>query len=321
MKIKVLAILTVTAMCVSLCSCGGQIETNSRGKDVELGASPSSEPATSSASETVTQFGSGTGTTVKKADGESDQTTVVKQTTTTRALEVLHRGNSTWKEIPINEGALVSTAIFRDFDLRDTITTADYVFSGTIISRKEYVISWVDKYGELHGSIKKAILEVKINHTYHGKSPVKGNIIKVLYPDSLSIAYKGVALAKDQGEYVFVTWVLDENYVKLREKESPLDGTEVEKYADVYMGTPRYTLLPIEKGNVLAYKGYFDWNKDIMSKAKPSVKTDKISYGQSDPLFVALDKKDFDTAFVQLFENPQILPTASTLSTTTSQVQ
>ena len=52
MKIKVLAILTVTAMCVSLCSCGGQIETNSRGKDVELGASPSSEPATSSASET-----------------------------------------------------------------------------------------------------------------------------------------------------------------------------------------------------------------------------------------------------------------------------
>ena len=54
MKIKVLAILTVTAMCVSLCSCGGQIETNSRGKDVELGASPSSEPATSSASETVT---------------------------------------------------------------------------------------------------------------------------------------------------------------------------------------------------------------------------------------------------------------------------
>ena len=142
MKIKVLAILTVTAMCVSLCSCGGQIETNSRGKDVELGASPSSEPATSSASETVTQLGSGTGTTVKKVDGESDQTTVVKQTTTTRALEVLHRGNSTWKEIPISEKTSWARGMESVFDLQETIAKADCVFSGTVLTRKEYEVTW-----------------------------------------------------------------------------------------------------------------------------------------------------------------------------------
>lgn len=204
-------------------------------------------------------------------------------------------------------------ATFFAFDLRETITNADYVFSGTVVSRKEYEVSWTDKEGKPWGPYKRSIVEVEVDHAYYGQSPVKGDVVKVFYPYSLSTVYENSVLIKDQGKYVFVTRTLDEEFVKLRDKESPLDGSEEEKYADVYINSPIFSSLPIEKGNVIAYDEYFDWNENIMKKAKSNIETDKISYGQTGPWFVVLDKKDFDSAFLQLFKNPQSLPTAKNM--------
>ena len=310
----------VTALFLSLCGCGGgSVDPDRHGSGGEIGASPSTGIDPSS-SKTIDQPGSGTGeasqqtkTTSSQTEGVSSQTTAATGTTgtTTRALEVLKRGNSTWKEIPIQEGAFRSTASFLGFDLREVITNADYVFSGKVISRKEYEVSWTDKDGKQWGPYEKSIVEVEIKHDYYGQSPVEGNIIKVYYPYSLSTAYRNSVLIREQGEYVFVTRALDEKFVERKKKEAPLDGAEEEKYADVYIENPRNRLFPIEKENVLVYRDYFNWNDDVMKKVKPDVETDKISYGKADPWFLVLSKQDFDSAFSLLFENPEALPTAA----------
>lgn len=312
MKIKMVSLLAVAALFLSLCACGGgEVETNRHEVSGEIGASPSTDTDPSS-SKTVNQPASGTGTTSGETETTSRQTTTTTQTgTTTRALEVLQRGNSTWKEVPIQEGARRVLATFFAFDLQETITNADYVFSGKVVSRKEYEVSWTDKDGKLWGPYKNSIIEVEVSHNYYGQSPVNGNIIKVLYPYSLSAVYENSVLIKEQGEYVFVTQALDEKFVERKKKDAPLDGSEEEKYADVYINNPIFSSLPIEKGNVIAYDEYFNWNKDIMKKVKPDMETDKISSGETKGRYIVLDKGDFDRAFNQFFENPQTLPTSA----------
>lgn len=305
------SLLAVAALFLSLCACGGgEVETNRHEVSGEIGASPSTDTDLSS-SKTVNQPASGTGTTSGETETTSRQTTTTTQTgTTTRALEVLQRGNSTWKEVPIKEGVYSASNTFSIFDLKKTITNADYVFSGTVVSRKEYEVFWTDKEGKSWGPYSSSIIEVKVDHEYYGKSPVKGNIIKIHYANSLSIVFEKSVRIDDQGEYVFVTRALDDKYVERRKKETPDDGSEPEKYADVYIPSPYYSLLPIDKGTVFMYHQYFSWNNDVMKKVKSNVETDKISSGAiKNGMFIALDKEDFDDAFNQLFENPEALPT------------
>ena len=257
-------------------------------------------------------MGSGTGTTVKKVDGESDQTTVVKQTTTTRALEVLHRGNSTWKEIPISEKTSWARGMESVFDLQETIAKADCVFSGTVLTRKEYEVTWKDKNGREWGPYESTIIEVQINHTYYERDSVKNargsNVIKIYYPFSSSMIFEDSVLIKDQGEYIFITQALDDEYVKRRQKEAPDDGSEPEKYADVFLTGPYYPVMPVENGKVIAYKGFFSWNEAIMKKANDSFETDKLLPKTIEKkMYIALERKTFDTSFTQLFNNPQLL--------------
>lgn len=308
------SLLAVAALFLSLCACGGgEVETNRHEVSGEIGASPSTDTDLSS-SKTVNQPASGTGTTSGETEITSRQTTTTTQTgTTTRALEVLQRGNSTWKEVPIKEGAYLVSGAFSIFDLKKTITNADYVFSGTVMSRKEYEVFWTDKEGKSWGPYSSSIIEVKVDHDYYGQSPVKGTIIKIHYANSLSTVFENSVQIKDEGEYVFVTRALDDQYVERRKKETPDDGSEPEKYADVYIPSPYYSLLPIDKGTVFMYHQYFSWDNDIMKKVKSNVETDKISSEAiENGLYIALGKEDFDDAFNQLFENLEALPTANT---------
>ena len=115
---------------------------------------------------------------------------------------------STWKEFSIKDGASYAYSNINNFDLKKTITDADYVFSGTVVSRKEYQVEWIDD-SETWGPFPNSVIEVRVNKEYNEKSPVNGDIVKVYYPYSLSTVFGGSFLIKDDGEYVFVTRALD----------------------------------------------------------------------------------------------------------------
>lgn len=312
MKRRMASLLAVAALFLSLCGCGGVADPDRHGSGGEIGASPSTGIDPSS-SKTIHQPGSGTGRASGQTGTTASQTAATRTGTTTRALEVLRRGNSTWKEVPIQEGKFGSTASFLGFDLRETITNSDYVFSGKVLSRKEYEVSWTSEKGNLWGPYKSSIIEVEVTQEYYGQSPVEGNTIKIYYPDSLSVEFEDVVWMKDQGEYVFITQALDEEFVQRRNKESSDDGSRPEKYADVYIGR-YYNTAVIDNGTVFTHRGYFDWNKDIMKKVKPNAKTDKIPARLIERgAYIALDKQDFDEAFNQILENPETLPTVETI--------
>ncbi len=316
MKRRMASLLAASALLLSLCGCGGGVVDPDRyGSGGEIGASPSTGIDPSS-SKTVDQPGSGTGRASGKTGTTTSQTAATRTGTTTRALEVLRRGNNIWKEVPINDtkgeyGIIKSCAPI--LDPQRIITNADYIFSGTVTSRKEYEIFWTDKDGKQRGPYEGAIIEVKVNHDYYGQSPVEGNTIKIYYPDSLSAEFEDVVWIKDQGEYVFITQALDEEFVQRRDKESSDNGSRPEKYADVYIGR-YYNTAVIDNGTVFTHRGYFDWNKDIMKKVKPNAKTDKIPARLTERgAYIALDKQDFDKAFNQILENPETLPTVKNI--------
>jgi len=189
-----------------------------------------------------------------------------------------------------------------------------YVFSGKIISRKEFEFSWTDDQGEEWGPFPRAVLEVEITKEYHGGSPVKGNIIRVLYPYSLSDLFDDSVRIKDNSEYVFANcWVLDDKYTDYVKKYAPEDKFESEKYADVITGDSWNSLFPIDDGMVMAYHEFFDHDKEAKKQILPSdsISTDKLTSSDSlkSGYFTAMRKADFEEAFLRLFENPDKLPT------------
>lgn len=305
MNARIVSLFTVAALCLSLCACGGQ-----PGTDVELGASRMTETATLPVSKAATLSTNNVGATTAPSKKPVHHTT--QSVVSTRAMERLHRGNSTWQEVPIEDMKYISLWCFWTFDLQKVITSADYVFSGTILSRKEYEVSLPDKKGESNGPYSRSILEVEIHHTYHGKPPVKGNIIRVCYTHSVSEQIGSALSIDDNGEYVFVTYALNDKYAKEMKKKFPDGYAEEELYADVAFSTPFYDLFAIEDGKVISYAGYFDWDKNVMKKATYPVTSNKIEHGRNGGPYIALSKKDFDTAFANLFKNPETLPTAST---------
>ncbi len=231
---------------------------------------------------------------------------------------MLSQGASVWKEVSINDEMYVASASLENFDLKETITESDYVFSGTVVNREEYEVEWVDDNGEQWGPFPSSVIEVKINKEYYGTSPVKDDIIRVYYPYSFSVAFKGSFLIKDNSEYVFVTRALDEKFVEQREKENPDDKFEQEKYADVYISNAYYSLLPVDNEMVFMNHDYFGWNEDVMKKTESSeyAQTDKVTSSEviENGWVIALNENDFDNSFSELFENQEELPDAIDLS-------
>ena len=100
-------------------------------------------------------------------------------------------GKTSWKEVPIHEGEYRANALLVEFDLRKIMQSADYIFCGTVINRREFEVEWEDENGERRGPFPSSVLEVKINKEYCGKSPIYGDKILVYYPQSLSTVYEG----------------------------------------------------------------------------------------------------------------------------------
>ncbi|MGI6264717.1 MAG: hypothetical protein ACOYJY_04530 [Acutalibacteraceae bacterium] len=262
---------------------------------------PSLATVASNTSLTVTPSKTTTTATNSTTTARASKTT--RQTTaTTRPLEVLKHGDVMWEELPFQK----SKTGFWDqtdtwFDLRREITHAEYVFSGKVISCREYVSSRSQKYETVPDWEKKVIIEVKIDQVYHGNPPGKGGIIKIYYEGQIRSPLAHSAVILEQKDYVFVTQSLGYYAEKY---------PEVAAFTDVYLDTYyKFSVFPIENGDVLAYTGYFDWNSELMKKVKPQRKTDLIAHGTTGG-YAVMAEKDFEEAFLSLFKNPETLPTA-----------
>lgn len=225
---------------------------------------------------------------------------------------------SVWKKTEIKNKAYIANASMEKFDLKQTITESDYVFSGTVINREEFEVEWTDENGEEWGPFPSSIIEVKVNKEYYGTSPVKGNVIKVYYTYSFSTIFKDSFLIEDNNDYVFITRALDEEFVKQKENNNPEDKFEQEKYADVYISNTYSNLMAIENDTVYIYNEFFSENKDVMNKtiAKELAITDKVvSYDTiENEWFIALNLTDFNKAFSDLFKSQEELTTTNDFS-------
>lgn len=206
--------------------------------------------------------------------------------------------STVWQEVPINEGAYDVFATYSDFSLDKTFIDADYIFSGTIVDRTEYKVSWSDDNGEVFGPYPSSVIEVKIENDYYGKIPVEDDIIKVYYPNSLSANIDCSFQLKEGYEYIFITQAFDEEFIA---KKAPEDKFEQEKHADVFIPNARSNVISISEEGVVAYKQYFvdgiENSNKFSSKKLYSfndVVTDDIVESNE---FLMLDKRNFDTLF------------------------
>ena len=143
---------------------------------------------------------------------------------------------------------------------------------------------------------------------------MKGKVIRVLYPYSLSDLYANSVSIKENSEYVFANcWVLDEKYTEYGKKHVTDDMSEPEKHADVVIGSAWSSLFPMDDGKVMLYHGYFDHDEEAKERILPthSIATDKLTSPDSlsSGDFIAMNWVDFEKAFFALFENPDQLPT------------
>lgn len=246
----------------------------------------------------------------------SDSDDTIKKITSTDE-EKKNVSAASWKEVPIEEGKYVAQGSMQEYDLKEIVNEADYVFSGNIVDRKEYEVEWTDENGELRGPFSKSVIEVKINNEYYGESPVSGDSIRVYYPYSLSMDFEGSFPMEEGKEYIFVAKAFDEEFIERRKTETPDSKYEQEKYADVYISDACYDLLPIENGNVYMYHDYFYWNDEVMEQVIPEEAVAAEDVAEPELIesgwFIALDKQNFENAFLQLFEKPEVLPDAEQL--------
>jgi hypothetical protein len=219
---------------------------------------------------------------------------------------------SVWKEVEQPREYYRIMAAKEAFDLQKIIMSSDYVFKGTVINTREYEVKWTDEKGEKWGPFRNTVIEVNVSKKYHGNSPVKGNTIKVYYPCSLSEIQEDSVLIHKGGEYIFVTEAFDKDFFA---RKLPDDRFQQEKHADVYVSDTSYKVLPIEEENILMYCDYFISDSKVMAKTNDveDINTDKIINEGQDGIFIALEEKDFDKAFTELFKNPEDLPDAKEL--------
>lgn len=244
---------------------------------------------------------------------------VSKTSNTTSIVDDVYLGNNTvWKEVQISDSLYEMTGLHSDFDPQKLKAETDYIFSGTVIDRKEFEVRWVDENGENWGPYLKSVIEVEVTKEYYGKSPVNGNTIKIYYPHSLSATIRNSFPIAKNNEYIFITRALDEDYVKEKIEKSPDDKFEQEKHADVYISNLRDNIMLIDKDNVAVYDRYFIWNDESMKKIIP--KDDIVSKNifTSDIIkrddIIFFDRKDFDNLFSKLFIQQNYLPDADGLN-------
>lgn len=215
------------------------------------------------------------------------------------------------------DGQYIGLSDIAEFDPQKIVTDTDYVFSGTVIDRHEYEVEWIDEDGELWGPFQKSVIEVKVNKEYFGTSPSGTNVLRIYYPYSLSMTFENSFLMQDDGEYVFITRALDEEFVQYRNTYSPHDRYRQENHADVYISDPCFDIMPIEDDAVIMYQDYFSWDSDIsnLTYSDNLPETNKISSSASaeQGFYIAVDRENFDVVFPQLFINPDAIPDVAAL--------
>ncbi len=219
--------------------------------------------------------------------------------------------NTIWKEVPIEEGKTVINTIKNEFDLKNLITNADFVFSGIVVNRQEFEVSWHDDNGDNWGPFPSSIIEVKINEIYFGESPVGTETIKIYYPNSLSAQQEYSFNIVSNNEYIFVSKLLDEEFVKYKNKYAPDDKFNQEDYADVYIEDTSYNILPIKNGDVYFNKKYFSWDKDLLKQAEVNITTKKeiAELGDFDNDWcISCKTNKFNKYFNKMLGEPEKLP-------------
>ena len=250
----------------------------------------------------------------EEATTENNSTkTSTKQNPTTQSK----KSATVWKEVPIPYEKRQVSYSMEPFDLEEILLGYDkgmngeilyklntFIFKGTILNMKEYEVSWIDdEIGPIEPR-NNAILEVKVNKEYYGKSPVKGDILKVGYPSSLADENFYSAKLVEKGEYIFITWILDDEYIKYAQEVSPSYKGENEKYADVSLSGTYYRLFPVENGKVIMYGEYFAYNENVSKNTLPydSANSKKL-YGPEllkGGYFITLRIEDFENEFLKL---------------------
>ena len=227
------------------------------------------------------------------------------------------RPGATWKEVPIPTEKTWASGYMSPLDLRYDVAGYDFVydknyqfttyfFKGTIVGLKEYEVSWEDEYGK-SGPYNYSMIEVKVNKEYHGKSPVKGDTVRISVARSLAVIVSGAPKFVEGGEYVFLTRVLDEKYVEYGKKFAPTYKAETEKYADLnFNSASAYALFPIEHKHVALNRGYFIKDSDMTKKVKsPEAfkNSQLIEYRDLESgLYTVFGLDDFEPAFLNLIE-------------------
>lgn len=214
--------------------------------------------------------------------------------------------NTIWNEMEINEGACEITPSYLAFNVDSLISDSDYIFSGTVINRKEYGVSWLDKTGEQWGPYPSSVIEVKINKNYYGNPPTEGETIKVYSPDSLSANIHGSLPLKEGYEYIFITQYLDDEFAA---KKSSNDRFEQEKHANVYINNFRDNIINISNDDVAVYKEFFSNSNLISPNNIKEIYTlnDVINSNVvNDNNFVLIDKATFNNAFSSMINDNKI---------------
>lgn len=224
-----------------------------------------------------------------------------------KLIAAAENGDSLWTEVPMNNKMTKMSASSEEFYLDEIVNDYDYVFSGTVVGMKEYSIRWIDEKGEQWGPFPGTILDVKVNSEYVGKSSVAGEIVKIYHPYSLSTKVDGSVLIKENGEYVFITKTIDEDYIKNRDENSPEDNFQIEKYADLCLMNTEYFLMPVENDVVFVNCNYIEDDESVMKKilSPDSVKTDKLESPEllESGYYLALKKSIFKKAIIDLFDD------------------
>jgi hypothetical protein len=243
----------------------------------------------------------------------------------TQPPETHEPSNAIWREVPIPEGRVFATKTGRFFQLRDEVTGYDrdyghqfnvFVFRGTVLSLRDFEITWTDIYNRERGPIIKGNVEVEINQGYSGASPVDNDIIRLALSFSVSWEISGQPDLIVGNEYVFVTKVFDEAYDDFIERVSPDFRIDAEKYADVFL-SGFHSIFVVENEHVIINRRFFEHDNRVMQMALSPDSVRSVGFNENSLTSIvsleqggdiALSIADFDREFSQLVQNPENLP-------------
>ena len=300
-RITSLLLIAMLTLGIAGCSEGNSINPANSDEAVRTSISVSSDETTAITRETDETVA----TTRETKTEEIEKTVGVETKEAEKTVETaLPKSNDVWKEVPVSPEQ-IGAKLTLPFDWT-RVLASDYVFSGTVISRKEYEVEWIDGEGNKWGPYKRSVIEVKINREYYGESPTGGDVIRIYSALPISTVLNNASLIRDNSEYVFVTKIMDDKFIDSKNAEVPDANYGVEKeFADVYIEDTAHCVMSIENDYVFMNNHHFYWNEEILKKADWQLTNDKMAnpeFSKKYGYFMALKIEDFNREFPRQFE-------------------